>query len=331
MKIVFKIIKSQTGSDSYYQRLAAALSRRGLETEIIYFPHFFQYCPLLIKLFDHSSAADIVHSDIEYGWIFKNRFQPLVLTSHHSVFDPQYQRYTSFPQKIFHYFFVWPNMYLSYKLADKIIAVSRFTAKSLTKTFGRRSIIVIHNSVNIASFCPAKNFSHNSKFTLLAVGNPSVRKGSDLLPRIMSLLGPDFQLNYTTGLRNDPFHYQRVANMTSLGRLSHDQLVYQYQHCDALLFPTRLEGFGYAAAEAMSCGRPVVTTNYSSLPEIVINGRTGFLCRPNSVTDFVKKIKYLYHHPLDAQKMGQAARKQIVTHFSLRSWAHHYQTVYESL
>ncbi|QKQ28197.1 glycosyltransferase [Candidatus Reidiella endopervernicosa] len=47
--------------------------------------------------------------------------------------------------------------------------------------------------------------------------------------------------------------------------------------CDALLFPSRLEGFGYAPAEAMSCGKPVITSNISSLRKLLLIIKQAFV------------------------------------------------------
>ncbi len=65
----------------------------------------------------------------------------------------------------------------------------------------------------------------------------------------------------------------------------------EYNKCDIILLPLRSEGFGYCAVEAMACGKPVITTNYSALKEIVKDKKNGYLCEINNVDDFVKKIK----------------------------------------
>lgn len=60
-----------------------------------------------------------------------------------------------------------------------------------------------------------------------------------------------------------------------------------YNFCDILLLPSCREGFGYAVAEAMACGKPVICTNSSSLPELVMEGKGGFLCEQDNIEDFV--------------------------------------------
>jgi glycosyltransferase involved in cell wall biosynthesis len=54
-----------------------------------------------------------------------------------------------------------------------------------------------------------------------------------------------------------------------LGRVSREELCWLYNAADLLLFPSHYEGFGFPVVEAMACGLPVVTSNVSSLPEVV--------------------------------------------------------------
>ena len=55
------------------------------------------------------------------------------------------------------------------------------------------------------------------------------------------------------------------------------------RQADLLVHPARWEGFGLAVLEAMLCSLPVVATNVSSLPELVVDGETGFLVPPDDV------------------------------------------------
>lgn len=62
------------------------------------------------------------------------------------------------------------------------------------------------------------------------------------------------------------------------GRLSEEELVVLYQAADLFIEPSLFEGFGFQVVEAMACGIPVITSNTTSLPEIV--GDAGILVDP---------------------------------------------------
>lgn len=311
MKIIFKIISAGSGSDAYFERLSKALNNLGHKTKIIYFNKYFQFIPFLIPLLNQrDEQADIIHSNIDYGWVFKNKNIPLILTAHHNVINSSYQKYTSFFQKIYHYLIVKPNIKKSLKDADTIIAVSNFTKKSFIKIFGySKKFKVIYNGINLNLFksLGLDKYHQDGKTHLIFVGNLIKRKGVDLLPKIMKKLGKNYVLHYTNGLRTKTPKNFELKNMFSLGKPSTENLVKEYNKCDALLFPTRLEGFGYVVIEAIACGIPAITSNCSSLTEIALLQKGCNLCSVDNVDDFVNKIKNLsnYQNSVDTLKINK--------------------------
>ena len=73
-----------------------------------------------------------------------------------------------------------------------------------------------------------------------------------------------------------------------LGFVPFETLRCFYQSATAFVFPSRYEGFGLPPLEAMACGTPVVTSNASSLPEIV--GDAAILVNPENVFDIAHGI-----------------------------------------
>jgi glycosyltransferase involved in cell wall biosynthesis len=74
-----------------------------------------------------------------------------------------------------------------------------------------------------------------------------------------------------------------------LGFVPFDTLRCFYQSAAAFVFPSRYEGFGLPPLEAMACGTPVVTSNVSSLPEVV--GDAAIQVNPENVFDIARGIK----------------------------------------
>jgi len=82
----------------------------------------------------------------------------------------------------------------------------------------------------------------------------------------------------------------RVEHMVRfLGFVPFDTLRCFYEAAAAFVFPSRYEGFGLPPVEAMACGTPVVTSNVSSLPEVV--GDAAILVNPDYVFDIARGIR----------------------------------------
>ncbi len=77
--------------------------------------------------------------------------------------------------------------------------------------------------------------------------------------------------------------------VTFIGEVDHPQKVELLSHAKALIAPIQWEEpFGLFFVEAMACGTPVITMNRGSVPEIVINNKTGFIC--NTLEEAVAKV-----------------------------------------
>src|SRR5690554_6416144 len=133
------------------------------------------------------------------------------------------------------------------------------------------------------------------------------RKGVDLLGPIMRALGGDYVLNYTGGQNRQIAKQTLPNNMHDIGRLRNKHKVIEAMHnADALLFPSRSEGFGLVAAEALACGLPVVATHSSSLREVIEDGVTGALCQQDNVNAFAGAIENMAKNPELWRTMSKA-------------------------
>lgn len=86
--------------------------------------------------------------------------------------------------------------------------------------------------------------------------------------------------------------------------------------CDIIAMPSRWEGFGLVALEAMAAARPLVASRVSALPEIVVDLETGLLVPPGDAAALAEAIAGLLADPAWAQAMGQAGRARLVEAFS---------------
>lgn len=107
-----------------------------------------------------------------------------------------------------------------------------------------------------------------------------------------------------------------------IGEINSAQKKLWYRHALATLFPVRWgEPFGLVLIESMACGTPVLAFNKGSVPEIILNGKTGFVV--NSTDEMVKAVKKAHLiDPLDC-------RRRVRDNFSIVSMAEKYSKLYK--
>ena len=178
-------------------------------------------------------------------------------------------------------------------LADHIIAVSKHTQKDLVEHFkaDARKITVIYEGVRdyYREMAPEalnpvleqlrKKYGVPRDF-FLYVGLMKPHKNVLWLLRLFRKLRGEGRLSSMLVLvgRKDaqyPKGYEELASLVSdqdviyLPRIENEELLALYNQAIALIHPSLYEGFGLTPLEAMACGTPVITTNASSIPEVV--------------------------------------------------------------
>ncbi len=332
------------GVDVWMHNIYQAACRAGLQASLTLYPHWAHLFPWPLLLWPLGTArkAQVIHSSERVGFAVRRRGRPLVVTVHHLVQDPAYRPYTTRAQRLFHRIERIYNA-LSIRLADAVCCVSDYTRRSVQRLHGRKDARVIYNGVDTTLFRPlnpsewalagpvGQRLRRDRRFKLLFVGKPIRRKGFDLLPQVLRRLGDDVVLYYSTGQRGHPLPDDLEGRMIPLGHLSWGALVEAYNACDALFFPSRLEGFGLVVAEAMACAKPVLCTRASALPELVVDGQGGFLFPRDDVDAMVEAVERLKADPYLRQEMGAFNRRRVEERFSLKTMIRRYEAVYREL
>ncbi|HFE51945.1 MAG TPA: glycosyltransferase family 1 protein, partial [Bacteroidetes bacterium] len=89
------------------------------------------------------------------------------------------------------------------------------------------------------------------------------------------------------------------------------------KNVDVLVLPSYWEGFGIVLIEAMAAARPVVATNVSSIPEIVVNGETGLLVPPGQPEALAEALRRVLTDPALARRFGEAGRRRVLDKFTV--------------
>jgi glycosyltransferase involved in cell wall biosynthesis len=100
---------------------------------------------------------------------------------------------------------------------------------------------------------------------------------------------------------------------------------------DVFVQPSLDEGFGMAALEAMAAGLPVVGTSVGGLPELIDDGRTGYVVPPSDATALAGRLRELLVDPERRREMGTAGRRRVRERFSAERMAGDIGGIYDQL
>lgn len=332
MNIAIRQVRGNSGTDVWAESLCRGIRTHGHTCHRDLCPGIYQFIPLIAKFHQGNNGPDIVHGNSWNAFMFKEHV-PLVVTAHHVADDPSFNPHKTLSQAVYHRW-IYRCERKSLNAADAVVCVSEYTKKRLFEVYGYPDPLVIHNGIDTSVFRPTipekmPDMIPEDTTVLFFAGNLSNRKGGDLLPAIMEQLGDRFLLLLATGTAARQVTDCRMIR--NLGILSQEQLVAAYNRCDIFLSPSRLEGFGLSVAEAMACGKPVVATDCSALPELVVDGEGGFLCRPDDVKDFAENVRRLAGDEDLRRKMGGFNRKRVMEHFTIEKMTSGYLPVYRAL
>jgi glycosyltransferase involved in cell wall biosynthesis len=166
---------------------------------------------------------------------------------------------------------------------------------------------------------------------LLAVSRLEPQKGIDVAVRALPEVLATNRDAHLVVLGEGPQRAQLEQLATSLGVPVHlpgrvPDVAAWLRRADLLVHPARWEGFGLALLEAMLASLPVVATNVSSIPEIVVDGETGVLVPPNDPSALAGAISRTLDHPGDLGQRGHARARE---EFSVARMADRTVAVYE--
>ena len=331
-------VREKTGIGFYTAGLVSALQKTDHENKYIH---------LLPKQRDHdfrsverfwwdqvnmprlarASKADLLHQPGFSAPLFYNK--PVVVTVHDLialVFGKE------IPLGSQLYFGRW--MPFSYKFADHIIADSHHTKRDILKylKISPEKITVVHLAADqsFRQISPKETELVREKFGLsepfilhLATINP--RKNLEFLVRVFSKvrLQVDKPIKLViTGKKG--WYYNKLFklvedlklndNVVFTGYVTDTEKVALYNAATIMAFPSLYEGFGLPPLEAMQCGTPVVSSNTSSLPEVV--GDAGILISPTDEKGWAEALSNL----LTNQKERESLSKKGLVQAAKFSW-----------
>lgn len=203
---------------------------------------------------------------------------------------------------------------------DWIICISQYTKNELCDYIGidEGRVFVTHLGANKNLFYPCLDYANKAHVKkkygipdfpyLLSLSTLEPRKNiAHLIKCFVKLVQQekieDLQL-VLVGSHGWDYHniLQEIANNSSIkdriivtGRVADEDLATIYSDAMVFIYPSLYEGFGLPPLEAMQCGTPVITSNTSSLPEVV--GNAGIMVDPQDIDVLCHSILKVYKTP----------------------------------
>lgn len=133
----------------------------------------------------------------------------------------------------------------------------------------------------------------------------AVTKGADAKLRIV---GRCAHRAYGEGLRQQVKRLGLEARVTFVDEVPQPDLAEYMARAAVFVLPSTTEGLGRVVIEAMATGTPVIASRVGGLPEIVLDGETGFLVPPGDVAALADRLAWCFAHPAKAEAMGARGR-----------------------
>ena len=204
------------------------------------------------------------------------------------------------------------TIWMATRRADRILTVSEASKSDILRRFRvpADKIVVTYNAIDAGflaepseeEFARARERYQLTNPFILYVGNIKPHKNLerliDAFDRVrrqgfdnLSLVIIGDQISRYQGLRRAVHRHKLHKHVRFLGFVPIETLAVLYRLAALFVFPSLYEGFGLPPLEAMACGTPVVTSNASSMPEVV--GEAAFLVDPydaDSIADGMRQV-----------------------------------------
>ena len=253
------------------------------------------------KLFERASDFDLIHNNFDWKpmtYALGSKTPPM-LTTIHGFSSPQILAA--------YYACAWRTFYCSISNADRDPGLSY--------------VATTYNGIDPQEF----TFNDKPGEYLVFLGRFHPEKGTHLAIEIAKRAG--VRLKIAAIPQDDKYFHEMVLphvdgdRIQFIGEVRREGRNELLSNALALVhMTTRPERFGLTMIEAMACGTPVLGANMGSIPEIVVDGETGFLC--NGVEEAVQKVPRL--PSLDRRK----CRERVETTFTVERMIDRYLDAY---
>lgn len=227
-----------------------------------------------------------------------------------------------------------PLLRWSARSADAVTAISTATARKVQDVAGVTPTVIPFAAAVEGDGEPRgretrEPLAGDDPVELLFVGRLVERKGVEVLVTAVSLLARERDVRLTV-VGEGEWEPRIRAHVRSTGvedrvrftgYVSDDDLAGLYAGCDVFVLPAVVdakgdtEGLGVVLLEALAFARPVVASEVGGIPDIVREGRTGWLVPPGDPQALAERILWLAEHPSRAREVARQGRRIVGREF----------------
>lgn len=255
--------------------------------------------------------------------------KPILLHLHGSEFAIWYDRECTEEQKV--------DIRRTFGLCAKIAVLSKEWKDYLLSVdiCDAEKIVILHNAVEV----PEANNVDYSANTVLFMGRLDDRKSPDTLLRAAVYIIRKFpNARFVFGGDGDIEKYQKLAEglgieqaCSFIGWTTGIRKSEVFQESSIYCLPSKNEGMPMSILEAMSYGLATVATPVGGIPQIITDGKDGFLFPVDEVGPLVNVLDLLMGNDALKERIGRAGRERIQSAFSLDAFAKNLINVYKEI
>ena len=202
---------------------------------------------------------------------------------------------------------------ISLYMADCVKILNKNQYEDWRSILSQKKVVVFHDYVPTSQFV----LSELDESYLYCLGFPFYLKGVDILLEAFAILQPEFpeiRLIIMGHCRESELigwqtKAQGINNVEFLKPVPYDEVAKYLSACTALVVPSRSEGMGRVFIEAMATGKPCVGTRVGGIPNVIADGKSGFVVWPEDPIDLAAKIRLILVDKDLRQRMGREGKR----------------------
>lgn len=152
------------------------------------------------------------------------------------------------------------------------------------------------------------------------------RKVVDQLPAKLLLVGDGPEISLICQLVHD---LRLADSVLFLG--NQENLAELYSLSDLMLLLSEQESFGLVLLEAMACGIPCIGTNVGGIPEVIVHGKTGYICEIGNIAEIANKALHILQNKQIHSKFSKEAVDVVDNRFAAQLIVDQYEEIYTHL